>query len=238
MVSLVSSETWGTPNNITSTAQISLKVPATGFEIGEIVNLHSDVIFELNGLHESPDEAPEYDYISFGLQTMGTEGLHYQAGETINLFTFKNIGECNGPVFLLKDEDPFSPPNSKNANVGNQITIFGAQGDAYSGINGTGEADCSKLTSTNEAELNASLNVYPNPVEENVNVSFDWVDAGQSGVLVIYDALGKNVVSKEVGLEKGHNRYQFDVDDFMAGTYSLELQTETTKLVLGQFVKL
>jgi len=61
----------------------------------------------------------------------------------IPLFSFTNIGTCTGPVNLIDNAtDPFSPPNSREANVGNALTILGAFGDAYIGNYTSGNNQC------------------------------------------------------------------------------------------------
>lgn len=238
MVSLVSAETWAPPSNITSTAQVSIKVPAEGFELSNLVNLQQDVVFELNGMHESPDESPDFDYISFGLTTIGTHGLSYEEGEKVGLFTFKNSGECAGPIHLLGGNDPFMPPNSQSANIGNQITVLGAQGDAYQGNVGSGKADCSLVSSTRLELDESSYQMFPNPVKDQLNLELTWEQNGQEVDLVIYDLQGKTVMTETVTFVKGDNSHRLNIEKIPSGTYSLEIQTGTEKVALDQFMKL
>ena len=131
-VSIDPSVTYTAPNNITSTAQVTIKVPTasgtnTGFLVEDFQNVLPSVLFAETGRQNSPDEDPMFDYISFGLQTMGTSGISYESGVKVPLFTFRNGGTCEElPVTLMANQnDPFFPPNSANANVGQQITVAG-----------------------------------------------------------------------------------------------------------------
>lgn len=147
-ISMVVHKTWAPPQNITATGQVTIKVPSNDFEIYDVQNLQKDIVWDINSRHNAPDEAREFDYISFGLSTTGTKGLKYVAGTEIPLFTFKNAGSCGGEVALINNlRDAFLPPNSRHANIGNQLTVLGAKGDAYTGNTG-GPATCVPLNST------------------------------------------------------------------------------------------
>lgn len=138
------SVTWTSPFNITSSAQISIKAPTGGFVIDNEVALVSGTNWQHNATYIAPLEAPTYDYFSFGMLSLGTNAYNYQAGVEIAVLEFENVGTCTGGVLLLEDNDPFLPPNSQSANVGNQITILGAgPGNAWVGNYDVGQADCS-----------------------------------------------------------------------------------------------
>lgn len=126
-VGLTSNVSYSFPNNITSTAQFTVRAPSGVFEPGDFVNALPGVIFEQNSTTLSPPEAPEYDYFSFGLITPGTQGIPYQAGERTALFSFVNAADCDDLPLALTDNatDPFFPPNSLNINSGQQITVSG-----------------------------------------------------------------------------------------------------------------
>ena len=100
--------------------------------------------------------------------TLGTVAFNYEAGVELPLFTFKNALPCQGTVGLMDNsEDPFMAPNSRSANVGNSITIFGARGEAYLGnLAAFAEIPCQGnfSTSIEKEEIIAEvLKVYPNP---------------------------------------------------------------------------
>lgn len=130
-VQMNSDVNWVFPNNITGSAQLTIKVP-TQTVVGEQLTIEDlenhipNVVFFENGRYNAPMEAPEYDYISFGLGTQGTSDILYQIGQTTTLFEFSLGGNYEGVLIeLMQQEDPFSPPNSLNANVGQQITTTG-----------------------------------------------------------------------------------------------------------------
>ncbi len=146
VVSMISDTTWDFPNNVVSTAQVTVKAPKGQLEVGEITNLLENVIFFVIGTDTTPVESPEFDYISIALGSQGTAGISFRKGEKVDLFSFNNLQTCNSGVIALMDNqtDPFFPPNQKNANVGQQLTVAGFNlADVPIGIRGTGVA-CSE----------------------------------------------------------------------------------------------
>ncbi len=148
VVSVLSDTTFVFPQNITSTAQITLKVPTGDFQASNFENLIDGVSFAENARTNAPLEAPQYDYISFGLVKPGAEGIFYTKGEKTRLFSFENGGACTGGQVLLIENniDPFFPPNSENANIGQHLTVLGMDGSgATICINSNSITDCGDL---------------------------------------------------------------------------------------------
>ena len=132
MVSIVSSQTWAPPNSITNTAILTLKVPTGEVQITDIES-HLGT-WELSSTINAPVEAPAFDYLVFTLSSPLTT-VTYQENVDTPLFSFTNSGECTIDLQILDStNDPFLPPNSLNANIGNQFTILGnGTGNAYQG---------------------------------------------------------------------------------------------------------
>ena len=192
-VSLIPEVTFTNPLNLTSTGQVTLKAPSKGVAVDQIFNLQEGVIWERNSLTESPAESPDFDYISFGLVTQGTKNLKYEKGVEVPLFAFTNLLECQGTITLIDNwTDAFAPPNSKNVNVGNQLTILGAQGDAYIGNVLENSVPCGgNLTALEHIELNKiNLTLFPNPSVDYLTTSFDWGRKGETAKLTILSRNG------------------------------------------------
>lgn len=130
-VSVISDQTIPVPQNTTSTAQVTLKVPTGSFEVTNFQSLTPGASFEQNSRSNAPQEAPEFDYIVVGLTTLGTRTIEYTAGVKIPLFSFENGGTCTGDQVLFMENftDPFYPPNSENANANQQITVAATGSD-------------------------------------------------------------------------------------------------------------
>ena len=240
-VSLVPETSYRPPLNMTSTAQVTIKVPTGSFEVRNLTNLQPHVQWEANSVTEAPEEAKEFDYISFGLATNGTEFLRYEEGIELPLFSFENVMECTGQVALMdNEEDNFMPPNSARKNVGNQITIMGADGDAYTGNLVKDGIPCGNVTTNveNIDRLKVNFALYPNPASKEIQVSLDWTKANEDVLLSIYTIQGKQVSTQKMKIQNGNNLEIIDISNLVTGTYLLEMSGKDWKLSSEQFVKL
>lgn len=239
-VSLIPQKSWSAPMNITSTAQVTIKVPTNSFEVEDLVSLNSDITWEYNSKSTAPMESTQFDYLSFGLSSMGTKQIEYQEGIEIPLFTFKNAKICQGSIELMSNDDPFKSPNSRRANVGNSITIFGAKGEAYVGNYSNKAIPCQMdltLDGAASTQLETSPIVYPNPAINEVFVDLNWLEIATEGHFVIKDINGRTVGKKAVQLERGFNKVGLNVKDLSGGIFVIEFQHQEQTLVLERFVK-
>lgn len=240
-VSLVSDATYDGPNKITATAQVTIKVPTGQFDVYNLKSLQNDADWEANSHYKAPDEAPEYDYISFGLKSLGTKSLSYKKGVKIPLFTFENADGCTGTIQLLDAKnDAFMPPNSRKANIGNQITIFGAGGNAYKGNIDGGKADCNlhSVTSVNEEFEAFESSVYPIPARDNIQIDINWNAKNEQVKLLVFDINGKKIKQKTHTLIQGKNTLELDINTLKPGTYSIEVRAKNRTETLQNFLKL
>ena len=185
-------------------------------------------------------ESTQFDYLSFGLSSMGTKQIEYQKGIEIPLFTFKNAKICQGSIELMSNDDPFKSPNSRRANVGNSITIFGAQGEAYVGNYSKKAIPCQMdltLDGAASTQLETAPIVYPNPAINEVFVDLNWLEIATEGHFVIKDINGRTVGKKAVQLERGFNKVGLNVKDLSGGIFVIEFQHQEQTLVLERFVK-
>lgn len=241
-ISLISDVTYSPPMNVTSTAQITLKVPSGGLEVDRIVNLQEGTEWEPNSRTYTPEESPESDYISFGLVTTGTKNLNYEAGIELPLFTFTNIAECNGRIALINNQtDAFLPPNSRQVNVGNQITILGANGDAYIGNTEESFVVCGEEVSTSIEDIDQNqvdLSIFPNPAKTHISIKMDWARKGEFVELNVLDMTGKTVIHQQVDLKLGTNQERINLQSLSQGNYFIELRGADWKISSDQFVKI
>jgi hypothetical protein len=173
-------------------------------------------------------EAIDYDYITFGLTSLGTAGLNYAQDVTLPLFSFENSsGNCPGKVEIIDNQnDAFLYPNSSRLSIRNHISIIGAGGNAYLG-NYEGSTDCQIINTTEIAvEEFGSLSVYPNPAKERINVRYE-MNSYEAAAILIYDIDGTLVFSKNDLPKVGSNQVEIILDDMSAGTYFLQVQTES-----------
>jgi hypothetical protein len=235
------------PQNITAPGQVTIKVPTNAFHPVEIMNHLAGVTWEANSRSNSPDEAPEFDYISFGSIIAGSYvSPNYVAGEELPLFSFKNAYGCNTnsgqstAIYLIDNAtDPFMPPNSELSNPGNSLTIMGAEGVDFGGIIAPAECHCDPamvLSSKEEIGLGGH-SIFPNPAAEFVNVKVEWDgEVGESNILIL-DATGKQVSSTPMSLSGGKNIQKVQVEDLPAGSYWVYLAGKDWKFGLDRFTK-
>lgn len=236
-VSMLPLATWLPPFNLTSTAQVTLKVPTGQFQPTNFLNLQPGVVWERNTDVISPAEAPDYDYFSFVLVNFGTSGLDYIANEEVPLFSFQNSQSCAGEISLFdNDNDPFRTPNSRQTNVGNHITTLGAKGDAYIGWVGTGRVDCITTDTKDLPTEIQEFRLYPNPTTEYINLAFEWTLPTQDSRFTLYDLSGRLVLARDQLLSRGNNQFRLEVADLPAGVYELYVEVTGWKRLLRQVV--
>ena len=132
-------------NVITGSSQVTVVGP-TGFTITDLESYNGLWLF--NSYVDAPLEAPNKAYASAALVNSGTAVVPFTPGEETLLMTFNTSEPLGGQLFLIDNEtDPFLPPNSWSANVGNEYTALDiglnpyAEYD-YSGNYGEGAANC------------------------------------------------------------------------------------------------
>ena len=249
-VSIVPEQTYTFPNNLTGTGQVSIKVPAGAFELESFENTNPQFRWEMNSQTDSPEEAMDWDYLSFGLISQGTDKVDYTAGEAMQLFTFRNGLGCQGAIELVDNTtDVFMAPNSRHVNVGNQLAILGGGMSGYGGIVGSAVADCNPPV-VNDEELNGTTTVtehkikrveaftlFPNPTVDFVNVNFEWDNVLEEVEIVVLDEAGKALLTLAHPLVLGDNSMKLRVDHLPAGAYLLSLRGADWNDAMGHFVK-
>jgi Secretion system C-terminal sorting domain len=224
MVYAVATETYSNPSNLVSTAQVTLVAPTRDFQLDKIVNLYPNAKWRVNGRTDAPKENPNQDYIYFGLENLGTDALTFKKGTETPLFLIQSK-TCASSVSLMDNtKDAFKYPNSRQINVGNQMTILGAGGDAFKGIvKGKQTADCikNKISTLDPYQLRVSPNVTAPTV---VKVEFFRNDKeSEKSELAIFDGMGRAIIVKDLTAQKGYNAVEVDCSNFPNGIYYLML---------------
>jgi len=236
-ISLVSDVSWSLPNNITSTGQVTIKAPTLEFDVEDFESIHPKFNWEYNSRFNAPLESSDFDYFSFGLVSASRE-FDYEAGEEIPIIRFKNSKGCSDFVGLLDNEvDPYVFSKTKEVNVGNQLTVVGARGNAYLGNKGTKLVQCKKQIKTKDLFVK-DLVLFPNPAFNTLNINLDWTKNKQVGNFFIRDNSGKVIVNKQQQLQKGFNEINFDIAPLGGGIYHIELTNAAKEIIpLDRFVK-
>ena len=78
-------------------------------------------------------------------------------------------------------------------------------------------------------ELNASFNIYPNPVEDRLYIETET----EIEEVVVYDIFGRHQVAETPSLQ---GNLTIDVSDFASGVYFIQIKTEEGNIT-KRFVK-
>jgi len=72
--------------------------------------------------------------------------------------------------------------------------------------------------------------VYPNPSHGDVNVSFNSPES-QNVSVRIFDMVGKTILTREITVDEGTNKFNLDLADLTKGIYFVELNSTSERLV-------
>jgi hypothetical protein len=225
--------TWTFPQNVTTTAQVGLRVPKSAhFIAGRITSLVTDTKWIDNSYLETPTGDANNNYVLFNLQTVGTKALTFDTGRELPLFSFQNIGTtCFGSIELVDNNAQVT----KNVvaggfNIGQHITTLGAAGEAFTGIATDGaRAQCPGVTSAqdlDDAPLSIT-NAYPTPASTELNVEWKLANTKAENLnLVVTNALGETVFTQGVKSSKNLEKQALDVRTWVEGMYFLRLKSD------------
>lgn len=224
MVYAIADKTFSSPQNIVSTAQVTLVTPTESFQVDKIINLYFNANWRVNGKTIAPKENQKSDYIYFGLENLGTNALKFAKGEDTPLFLIQ-AKTCEGSIEIMdNDKDPFIFPNSQQINVGNTMTILGAGGDAFNGVSKRySKAECKR---TSSATLDPQkMRILPNITQPGVvKIEFNKSDKDlERGKINIYDVASRLVWSQDITAQKGYNIIDADLSRLTNGAYFVVL---------------
>lgn len=96
----------------------------------------------------------------------------------------------------------------------------------------SGNIDCNLIIKTDDLKENLSFEIYPNPVEDVLNVDFKNINAKS---LVIVSLTGKVILEKNIGPEQ--NKLQFSIN-LEAGIYFAKVYSNEGEVVTKKFIKI
>ena len=95
----------------------------------------------------------------------------------------------------------------------------------------------SGAVSIDETKLNQVFRIYPNPVIDDINISFYSISKLTNPVLELYDAMGRLVNSKKLNnLVSGANEIQLPFSNLDAGWYLIVVKSQE-KIITNRFLK-
>lgn len=244
IVSMISEETYEGNQNITGTAQVTIKVGGTSnFSIREVTSLQSETNWINNATISKHELSPDFAYISFGMQTMAHNQFKYKKGEEILLFSFKNVGDIKADVTLLNNEQDIMALSLQKTkyNIKNYISILGhGPGNAY-----LNNVEPLPMSPEDAVKTYVQIqNLYPNPTSDKVVITWEnqLEDAEdiKSLDILIFDTTGFEKIRKPVTTSYGKQSQEIELTSLKSGAYFFKLQrdgkygTNTQKLMVIQ----
>lgn len=232
VVSLVPDATWTFPQNVVPTAQVAMRLPSDAhFIAGHITSLVADTKWLDNAYVETPVGDKNSNYVLFNLQTVGTKALTFESGRELPLFSFQNIGtSCFGGIELVNNNSAATKSVVANGfNIGQHISTLGAGGEAFTGIEGTGNAQCPNVTPSQDLD-NTPLSIaraFPSPANQELNIEWQLTDSQLKQLtLEVTNALGEMVYNIGLTPSKALQTQSIDVKEWAQGMYFLRLSSD------------
>ena len=122
--------------------------------------------------------------------------------------------------------------HSTNASASGIITVKSSNtcGTSAARVLAVATTICPRL-----GEATTQLEVYPNPANSFINLSFN-VEQSQQATIILRDAAGRIVYNKGIDAIAGFNNQQIEVSNLAKGVYFVQLQTgdssENTRLIV------
>lgn len=111
---------------------------------------------------------------------------------------------------------PITDPVISNNQTCNTITIYNVPA-----------AVTEYFTATRTSKGVQSLNVYPNPATNSLNIKHDFGFTGTAATLTIRDLVGRVVLRQDLGKSNfGAKEFSFDISQLKTGIYMVELATD------------
>jgi hypothetical protein len=241
MVSLVPQATWSFPQNVVTTAQVTVRVPVNSrFIAGRISSLVPTTQWMDNAYLEHPVGDVTHNYITFNLQSIGTKAFTFETGRELPLFTFQNIGtSCFGTMELVDNLSVTTKAVIAGGyNIGQHIGTLGAGGEAFLNNVNIG-VNCEN--GTKNQDLNAAIfkisKLYPVPAQSELQVEWQADDKMTENVyLVVHNVLGEVVFKQLVKNTKTLQINKIDVSKWTDGMYTLQLQRNKSISIAKTFV--
>lgn len=91
-------------------------------------------------------------------------------------------------------------------------------------------------TEIQDLEIPESVNLFPNPAEENFMINF-YSDRQQNVKIVVKDLLSKTIVTINKTMIAGDNYIQLPIENFISGTYFVNVVSSENNLIKKVVVK-
>lgn len=233
LLSLKAEKSWLHPMNITGAVQIVVKVPAAiPFTAGKIQSLIPGLSWSDNAFVVQPSAAPEYNFICFVLNEPGAKSIPYQEGVEVPLFTFKNLEPGRAAKLeLTLNDDPLVQKvvQQNHINITQNITVFGASGNAFTGIFGE---QSHTTTALPQVDILEKLKVFPIPARDFVQINWESTasKADVPSLLQVFSTTGSLIATYPLNQQAGQQQLRVDVSTWPSGLYAFKARADSGKL--------
>lgn len=216
---------------------VKVKALTAGNRTIQLVNAANTVVAEV--VVDVPQGESEV-ILNISVPEGNGHGLRCAAGSTPNLWRDKDL-TSNSPLgfpYALGTSGAITGTTVTGADFDNYYYFF------YDWQISTPVTTCitdrvpvvvTLTVGVNEIESIQSFSIFPNPANEQVNISFEGVGNASAQVRII-DPIGKVVMSKLINNINGKQNVTFDVANLAAGVYNIEVlsngKTTQSKMIV------
>ena len=162
---------------------------------------------DANMVHDHAVMLDPFDCYTFTIYDEYGDGMSYSGGTSTTEYGYRII-DGNGNTVVEDVEASFNFGSATSNAVRTENTL-----------------------NVNEASINSSLSLYPNPTNDNLNVAFQLKNADNISI-DIYNLVGQLVSSKDFGtISSGYTLKTLDVSNLSSGFYMVNINTSDARIV-------
>jgi hypothetical protein len=172
-----------------------------------------------------------YDYTEFGFQCVQIVGSGGTLPYTFGLVDIEPLqaSATTSIVFCLFPGPP--PPYQAIIRDANGLGCTVKATVTGGGTALTEEDDNDFYTISNVGPA-GELKVSPNPVSNELSMTFEAMDENASGEIMVTNAQGLVLTRRSVAVVKGHNQWNFDVSEYPPGLFTVSLLTNNEQITI------
>ena len=121
-----------------------------------------------------------------------------------------------------------SPTYTYAANGTYTVTLHATNGACSDSMTETVIVTTTGINSYSNAN---ALSVFPNPANDNLQISFNTAESGKEWTIKLNTVLAETLISKKITTVSGSNQLSLNLSELANGIYFLELQTNEEKIV-------
>jgi hypothetical protein len=202
-------------------------ISITGNDVGDPARFYFFYHWQLQGTTCGSARVPVNVIVVNGVQSAFSFA---NAGNTYN-FTDNSLGNITSWSWNFGDGNSSTSQNPTHTYAGN-----GTYNVTLIVTNGAGCTDSITQiiyisTGIYSPSANATLDVFPNPVNDNLIVNLSTIETGKEWTIKVSDMIGQVLFTKTLKTVSGSNETELSFAHYSKGIYVLELENNGTKLI-------